>query len=220
MSKILKTAVVFGATGLVGKELVNMLLDDERYEKVRLFTRRTAGISHLKAEEFIIDFNRIGNYAEQMKANHVFCCLGTTAKKTPDKSEYEKIDFHWPVKIAEICRQNGAESFAVISSVGANEKSYSFYLRTKGRMEKGVLLSGPDKTIIVRPSFLLGERTESRPAEKIAGAFLKIYSAFMVGMLKKYKPVRAGQVAYAMICLSNKACEKSIIENDELPGLK
>lgn len=219
MSNIKKIATVFGSTGLVGNELVKLLLEDDRYEKVKIFSRRPSGLKHPKIEEHIIDLHQLGKYALEIGAVHVFCCLGTTAKKTPAKVEYEQIDFQWPVKIAEICRQNGSESYAVISSIGANERSYSFYLRTKGRMEKGVLLSGPGKTIIVRPSFLIGERSENRPAEKFAGAFLKIYSAFMVGSLKKYKPVRAEQVAYAMIYLSNNVCAKNIFENDEMMAL-
>jgi uncharacterized protein YbjT (DUF2867 family) len=216
MDNINKTAVVFGATGLVGKELIKLLLNDDRYEKVKIFTRWFPNISHPKLEEHIIDFARLEEYSAAMKADHVYCCLGTTAKKTPDKKAYEQIDLHLPVKIAEISRKNGCESYAVISSVGANEKSSNFYLRTKGLMEKGILLTGNDKIVIVRPSMLLGAREEKRSGESIAQSVMSFASVLLIGGLKKYKPIEASKVASAMVYLSNNKTEKSIFENNEL----
>jgi len=216
MSEPKKTAAVFGASGLIGSEVVKLLAADTKYEKVKLFTRRPLHINLPSVEEHIIDFNKIDQYAEEIRADHVFCCLGTTAKKTPDRKIYENIDLHWPVNISQVCKRNGSEAFTVISSIGANPDSSAFYLRTKGLMEKGVLHSEVSKTIIVRPSFLLGRRAESRFGEGFAISVAGLFSFIMVGHLKKYKPIQAFEVARAMIFAANHDTGKSIFESHEL----
>jgi len=216
MSDFKKTAAVFGASGLVGGELIKLLSSDTRYEKIKIFTRRPLGMNIPLVEEHIIDFEKLDQYADEIIADHTFCCLGTTAKKTPDKNMYENIDFHWPVIISQMCKRNGSETFAVISSIGANPGSSAFYLRTKGRMENGVLQAGVNKSIIVRPSFLLGNRAEKRIGEGIGMVVTGFFSFFMAGPLKKYKPVHASVVAAAMISAANQIISKSIFESHEL----
>jgi uncharacterized protein YbjT (DUF2867 family) len=216
MSETKKTAAVFGASGLVGSEVVRLLATDIRYEKVKLFTRRPLHINLPSVEEHIIDFNKLDQYAGEIRADHVFCCLGTTAKKTPDKKIYENIDLYWPATISQVCKRNGSDAFAVISSIGANPDSSTFYLRTKGLMEKAVLQSGVSKIIIVRPSFLLGRRAESRFGEGFAISVAGLFSFLMVGPLKKYKPIQASEVARAMIFAANHTVSKSIFESHEL----
>ena len=216
MSDIKKTAVIFGASGLVGGELVKLLIADTRYEKIKLFTRSPLNINIPYVEEYVIDFEKLDQYDEEISGHHVFCCLGTTAKKTPDKKAYDNIDFHWPVNISRICERNGSEAFAVISSIGANPNSSVFYLRTKGLMENAVLQSKVKKIIIVRPSFLLGKRGEARLGEKFVNIIAGFLSVFMVGVLKKYKPIHAYEVAGAMIFAANHSLDKSIFESNEL----
>ena len=127
----MKTAILLGATGLTGGVLLHKLLDDNRYTTIKLFSRRSSGISHPKIQEYLIDMFRLEDIKNTFTADHIFCCIGTTSAKTADKELYRKIDYGIPVQAAKLCKENSISTFIVISSLGANSKSSIFYNRIK-----------------------------------------------------------------------------------------
>ena len=122
-----KKAIILGATGLTGSELLNLLLNDDRYEEVVLLSRSTVGFEHPKVKEFLGDLMNLKNFEEHFKADEVFCCIGTTKSKTPNKEVYRQIDYGIPVAAAELCKKNQIPTFLVVSAMGANDKSKIFY---------------------------------------------------------------------------------------------
>jgi uncharacterized protein YbjT (DUF2867 family) len=198
-----KTAIVFGATGLIGGHVTGQLLDDPTYTKVLIFVRRSSGLVHEKLTEHIIDFAKLDDYAGLMKGDDVYSCFGTTLGQTPDREQYRMADVGNVIRTAEICHTNGATGFAVVSSIGANAKAGNFYLRMKGEMEEGVQKTGYEKLAIVRPSFLLGKRKKVRPHELIAQGFMLFFGLFMWGKAANFKAIHARVVARSMIQLLN-----------------
>ncbi|HEY8688506.1 MAG TPA: NAD(P)H-binding protein [Chitinophagaceae bacterium] len=201
-----QTAVVIGASGLIGNYLVEQLLHDEYFGTVRVLVRRGLAFDHPKLQQVIVNFNNINDYTKRFgKGDIIFCCVGTTQKKVKgDKVAYEKVDHDIPVNAAQIGIDNGFKKFLVVSSIGANLISGNFYLRLKGEMEKDIK-QFPFKSIsIFRPSMLLGKRNESRPGEKAGQIFMQAISFLFFGRFKKYHSVKAVDVAKAMIAQSKK----------------
>jgi len=211
-----KTAIIFGATGLVGSYVLNYLLYDDRYEKIKIFTRKPLNINHSKIEETIIDILNFDSYSDKIKGDDLFCCIGTTRGKAGSKENFKKIDFLVPVKIAEIAYNNGVDNFIVISSIGANHKSKIFYLKVKGMMEEEVKKFKFKKLFILRPSMLLGKRNEFRLLEEIGKILMRLFGFLMVKQFKKYKGIKASTVARCMINLANCTTGKTVIESDEI----
>ncbi|SDB60737.1 Uncharacterized conserved protein YbjT, contains NAD(P)-binding and DUF2867 domains [Flavobacteriaceae bacterium MAR_2010_188] len=211
-----KSAIVLGATGLTGGLLLNKLLENEVYDSVLVFGRNSCGINHPKLKETLVDLFALENYKDQFKADIVFCCIGTTKSKTPDKKTYQKIDKGIPVKAANISKANGINTFMVMSSMGADENSRIFYNRTKGEMEKEVINAKVNKTYILRPSLIKGDREKTRLGEKIGGAVMDLLSPIMIGDLKKYRPITAKQIVDCMLYLAKHQYEKQIIISDEI----
>lgn len=220
-------ATLIGATGLIGSHLLNLLLADEYFDTVRILIRRPMEFSHPKLEKKLVDFTDAESFRLALEdCDVVFCSVGTTQKKVKgDKDAYRKIDYDITVNAARFCKLNGCETFVFVSSVGANSKSTNFYLKLKGEIEEGVVAVGLKKVHIMQPSLLLGTRKESRPVEKIAQWIMPLIS-FLIPA--KYKPVKADEVAKAMIYLSKtndtgvdycpfkkiKACAKKYIKQD------
>jgi uncharacterized protein YbjT (DUF2867 family) len=204
---MLKTALVLGATGLVGKTLVEQLCRDHRYQTVTCLVRKPLpkdffSGSTKKVEPIVVDFESLEDYQGYFGCQHIYVCLGTTIKKAGSKSAFRKVDFEFVHVAAQLARAQRAGSFVWISSVGANAKSNNFYLRVKGELENAIIgMSGLNNASAVRPSLLLGERKEMRPAEKLASAFSPFLSPLLRGRLIKYKPVQAADVAAQMIRL-------------------
>ena len=199
-----KTGVVFGATGLVGKALINLLLSDNNYEKIVAVVRNSMPISHGKLVQIeITDYNQLDNFMNKLVADTYFCCIGTTIKKEGSQEAFRKVDHDIPVIIAQLAEALSVPSLVIISSIGANLSSPNFYLRIKGEMEKSVrdVYSGNLK--FVRPSLLMG----------------KISAWLFIGPLKKYKGLHAEKVAAAMIKIADDRTEKFIYESDELQDL-
>lgn len=214
-----KTAIVLGATGLTGGYLLQMLLNDGRYRKVKVFTRISIGFSHPKLEEHIGDLLQLEGFKDYFVADEVFCCIGTTKAKTPDMEMYRKIDFGIPVSAAKLCRSMGIGTFLVISALGANAKSRVAYNRLKGEMEEAVLHCGIPKTHILQPSLIGGKRKEKRVGEWLAKQFMKVLHLFLIGPLEKFRAILPEVIAGAMVWLANQPYEKSRIPSDEIKRL-
>lgn len=193
------TAIISGASGLVGEQLLTQLLDDKNYEKVIAVVRKPLDLKHEKLVQEVIDFGKLPAAIAGINADHGYCCLGTTIKKASTKDNQYIIDHDYVVEFARGCHAAGVRRFAVVSSIGANPESSNFYLRTKGKMEQDVKLIPFDGIYILQPSFLLGGRKEYRAGEKAGIALMKIMNPLMVGKLKKYKGIHASTVAKCMI---------------------
>ena len=211
-----KTAIILGATGLTGSNLLDKLLEDDRYDKIKVFTRRHVDRKHPKLEEYLIDLFELETVADLFTGDVVFCCVGTTQKKTPDKEVYRKIDFGIPATAAKLCKQNRIHTFEVISAMGADEDSRIFYNRTKGEMEGAVMDQGISRTYILRPSLIGGHREESRPFESLAKKMMNLGNKLLVGKLKKYRSIHPETITKAMIYLANNDYRKNRIESDEI----
>lgn len=211
-----KTAIIIGATGLTGGILVKRLLNDQRYRKVVLISRTSLGKQHPKLEEHLVQMFQLHEYEDLFKGDELYCCIGTTKAKTPDEEQYRKIDFGIPVAAAELCKKQGINTFAVMSSMGADPKSKIFYSRLKGEMEEAIKSLKLTKTIIVRPSLISGDRSEKRLGEQFGKALMKLLNPLMLGPLKPYRSIAPEQIAKAMIWLANNPIDKRIFQSNEL----
>jgi uncharacterized protein YbjT (DUF2867 family) len=211
-----KTALVFGATGLIGNLLLDELIQSDEYQKIRIFVRQPMGISHPKVEEFEVNFSDPETFAKQITGDDIFICLGTTIKKAGTIKKMEEIDRDLPVQIASAALKNGARKIAVVSSIGANAGSSNYYMRIKGEMEQEILKLKFENIAIVRPSMLLGERKEKRAGESAGKVVMKVFNPFLIGKMKKYRGIHARDVARAMISILQKEHSKNIYESDEL----
>jgi uncharacterized protein YbjT (DUF2867 family) len=209
----LKTAIVIGATGLIGSFITLKLLEDNRYEKVKVFVRNHTGIKHPKLEENIVDFDLLKNRRAEFSGDELFSALGTTIKKAGSKEAQYKIDFTYQYETAKAALENGVKSYFLVSSIGANYKSNNFYLRLKGELDEKVKQLYFERIRIFRPSILVGSRNEKRTGESIGIKASGIVTSIIPG-LKKYKPIDASVVAEAMIKSANSASsERMIIYN-------
>ena len=212
----MKTAIILGATGLTGGFLLDNLLKDPDYGKVKLFSRSSVGIKHEKLEEHLIDMFDLKDHKQEFIADEVFCCIGTTKSKTPDKETYKKIDFGIPVNAAKLCRENGISTFLVISALGADANSSMFYNKVKGEMQHEVLEQGIKNTYIFQPSLIAGDREEKRFFENLAKKGMKILNTVLVGSLKKYRSIHPKTIAKAMQLCAKNGYPKILIESDEI----
>lgn len=192
------TALIYGATGLIGSQLLSLLIESTDYQNIIIFTRKKIGVENKKVQIILDEFNAIKKHKNNLKADHVFCCLGTTRKKTPDKKEYYKIDHDYPLIAAAIAIENNCKHFHLVSSIGANKESLFFYTKTKGKLENDISFLPFESINIYRPSLLLGQRREKRSAEDISAKILHILNPALIGPLKKYKGIKAFTVAKAM----------------------
>ena len=198
--------VLVGATGLVGSEVLNQLLSEEKVSKINVLTRKKITVQSPKVVNHVVDFENEADLKNSIHGDAIICCIGTTKAKTPDVGEYEKIDRDIPIRIAKIGKENGIAQYHLISAIGANKNSSINYNRIKGEAEEGVLAAGISKTLIYRPGMLIGKRNESRPEEFIAQKLSFIFDLFMIGSMKKYHSVKAEYLARKVVenCLSNK----------------
>lgn len=211
-----KSAIILGGTGLTGSLVLDHLLANDNYDCIKLFSRKTCGIKHPKLEEYIVDVLNLEVVKSDFIADEVYCCIGTTKKKTPDQEMYNSIDFGIPVEAAKLCVENKIPVLSVISAIGADPKSKIFYNRTKGTMEQAVMQAGVNRTYILRPSLITGDRMEKRFGEKLSIALFRFMQPLFVGKWKKYKTVNADSIAKRMIELANSDEPSKIVESNEI----
>ncbi|RYY06787.1 MAG: NAD-dependent epimerase/dehydratase family protein [Sphingobacteriaceae bacterium] len=191
--------IVAGATGLVGSLLLELLLHHPDISEVLVLSRKQLPIQNQKLKQLVIDFDRLEDYQSEINGDAIFCCLGTTRKKTPDLKIYRKIDHDYPVELAKIGDKNSIPQFHLISSLGANVNSFAFYTKLKGETERDVKATQLPSIYIYQPSFLVGNRSEKRFGERFGMNLFKLINPFLIGRLKKYRSISAEVVAKAML---------------------
>ncbi len=217
MKKKLKKAVIFGSTGLTGFQVLKQLCNHTNYGEIICYNRKPLVFSHPKFKEIIIDFSDLSGTVKTIEADEMYCCLGTTIKKAGSQQAFRKVDYDLPVAIGKIAAQNKVKHLLVVSSIGANQKSGNFYLRTKGEMEQQITTLNIPQITIARPSMLLGERKEYRFGEEMGKIIMKITVPLMIGKLKKYRGITAETVARAMIIIANSSPgNRKFFESNEL----
>lgn len=194
-----RNALIAGASGLVGGYCLHLLLKSDRYSQVISIGRRELPLIHPKLDQQVIDFDRIQKYASDLVADDIYCCLGTTIKNAGSKEAFHKVDYTYVAELAKITASKNATQFMVVSAMGANAGSFIFYNKVKGKMEEFVKQQDFKTVHIFQPSLLLGDREEERTGEELASKIMKPLSPFMIGPLKKYKPIEAEMVARAMV---------------------
>lgn len=209
----MKSALVAGHTGLVGRYLLQNLLRSDKYHKVIAVGRKKVEIAHPKLVQYILDLN---NIVIDEAVNDVFCALGTTIKKAGSKEQFRQVDYQYPMNLAQAGKQAGAHCFVLVSAEGANSKSAFFYNQVKGDLEDDLDKIGYDKLEILRPSLLLGNRQESRAMESVAQAIMKTIGFLFVGPLKNLRGIQAEKVANAMLVLANDARTGRRVHNSHM----
>jgi len=212
----MKTALLFGSSGLVGGHLLNQLIKDTNYSKIKLFVRTDPEISDPKVEVIKTDFTNLQNYKEDIIGDDCFVCIGTTKKSTPDKDDYRKVELDIPKEIAKIAKSNLVNSFIFVSALYANPKSSGDYVRFKGLVEEELKRLNFQKLVLMRPSFLMGDRKEKRVGEKIGIFVFKLLSPLLLGPLKKMRPIHSETVARAMIIVIQNDIQKTTFESNEI----
>lgn len=212
-----KVALIVGTTGLIGSQLLELLLAEDHYTKLIAVSRKPLALIHPKLENLIVDFNLLSEYAISLKADDVFCCLGTTMKQAGSEAAFRKVDFEYPLEIARITHAAGASQFLLITALGANKKSSIFYNKVKGEIELAIGDVAFKTYHIFRPSFLQGDRAEKRMVEQSTNVFFNIFG-FLVP--KKYKAIDSTKVARAMLAKAKEGKQGAFIhESDALQGL-
>ena len=212
----MKTALVFGSTGLVGGHLLDQLIKNENYNKIKLFVRSEIIINDLKVEIVKTDFKNMEKHKEEMTGDHCYFCIGTTKQNSPDKDEYRRVELDLPKQIAQITKSNSVNSFVFVSSGYADPNSSGDYLKFKGLVEEELKRLSFNKLVIMRPSFLIGDRKEKRLGEKLGIFVFKLLSPLFLGPLKKMKPIQSEKVAKAMIKISNGDFRQQVFESNEI----
>lgn len=196
------TAIVIGATGLVGSSLVQLLLEDDRFLAVKVLVRRSTEIRHLKLQEHIINFDHPAQWKHLVKGDVLFSALGTTLKSAGSKEAQYKIDHTYQFNVAKAASENSVPVYVLVSAAMANEHSKIFYTRMKGELERDIRNLPFDYIHIIQPGMLVGNRKENRPFEKMGTPVLQFLNK--LGIAKKQKPIHVSIVAQAMINVSFK----------------
>jgi uncharacterized protein YbjT (DUF2867 family) len=214
MNSPLKTALVAGATGLIGDLLTHQLVESSTFDRVKVLTRKALTWQHPRLQEILFDFDHPNSLL--LQADSIFCCLGTTIKKAGSKEAFRKVDYQYPLDIARLGLANGAGQFAIVTSMGADSHSSFFYNQVKGDIERDLTALNYPTLLIFRPSLLLGDRPEKRLGERISSGFMRLFAPLIPA---KYKAIDASQVANAMLQMGQQNLTgKHIFESDALQG--
>jgi uncharacterized protein YbjT (DUF2867 family) len=198
------TAIVAGATGLIGGQLVQYLLDHSEYDRVIILVRRTTGLKHVKLTELLVDFDQLDNVGEHFKGAILFCTLGTTIKAAKSKEAFRKVDYQYPLQLAILAQKHEAQQFHIVTAMGSDPRSSIFYSRVKGEIEAALKALGLKSLHIYHPSILVGNRKVFRLGERLAMILMKAISITMIGTFSKYRAIEAKKVARAMVNASQK----------------
>ena len=215
----MKTAIIFGSSGLVGSTLLNQLIKNSNYSKIKIFVRSSPDIINPKVEIINTDFNNLEKYKNLINGDDCFFCIGTTKKNSPNKNDYRRVELDLPIQIAQISKSNNVKSFIFVSSGFADPNNSGDYLKFKGLVEEEIKNLDFEKIGILRPSFLLGTRKEKRIGEKIGIFIFKLLSPLFVGPIKKMKPIHSEIVARSMIKIANSDLQKTVYESNEIVEL-
>lgn len=196
--------------------MLELLLQDSDYDRVKVFTRNKLPIAHTKIEEHVIDLLKLRDFANEFNADVVFCCIGTTKAKTPNKELYRAIDYGIPVEAAKLAKQNSINHFIVISALGANSESKVLYNRLKGKMERDVLAQHIEHTHLLQPSLIVGERKEKRTGEDFSKHLMKLFG-FLIPA--RYKMIHGKTIAKAMIQLTRKPSNEEVIPSEKIKSI-
>lgn len=192
-----KTALIIGATGLVGVELLKLLVADPAYSEIKVFSRRAPAIASGKIVFHLVDFNDIESWRNQLKGEVLFSCLGTTIKKAGTQERQYQVDYTYQYEVAKAAAANGVKSYVLVSSYGADASSKGFYTRIKGELDDTVRQLGFSQCVIFRPSMLAGDRKEFRLGERIGLMIMPLFT--WIPVLAKYRAIQALTVAQAML---------------------
>ncbi|MCQ2201702.1 MAG: NAD(P)H-binding protein [Bacteroidales bacterium] len=207
-------AIVIGATGATGKDLVQMLLSDSDFSEVNIFVRREVDITSPKLRTHIVDFNEVDSWKDELKGDVLFSMMGTTRSQAGGKKNQWVVDYDYQYNVAKAAAENGVEAIELMSSIGANEKSVFFYSKMKGELEKALAKLRFKKVVITRPPSLIRKNSD-RVGEKVSLSVLKVFNK--LGMLKKLAPMPTEQVARAMInTAKDNISGIRIIESDQI----
>ena len=214
----MKHALLIGATGLVGSHLLKLILDDDCFKSVAVFVRRSTGITHPRLKEHIIDFEKPLEWQYLVKGDVIFLALGTTLKKAGNKQAQYRVDHSYQYQFASMAALNGVPELVLVSSAGARQESWFFYMRMKAELERDIERLDFKKKVFIRPGALTGPRQEKRVGEHIGVAVLRLVNG--IGLFRKYRPIHAGVVAIAMLNASlNEYKGLKLYELDEVFGL-
>jgi uncharacterized protein YbjT (DUF2867 family) len=214
-----RRALVAGASGLVGSHCLRQLLACPVYGEVTALVRRPLPLTHPRLVQAIIDFDALPAAFPAADCEDVFCCLGTTIRKAGSQAAFRRVDFDYPVALAHVVREHNAQRFLLVSALGASASSRVFYNRVKGEVEQAVQAVEIAHTWCFRPSLLLGERTEHRPAERASILFARLVAPLLRGPLARYRAIDAAVVAAAMVSVAVHGHASGIIESEEIPRL-
>lgn len=208
-------AIIVGSSGLIGNELLHLLLADEHYDSVEILVRNPLVISHQKLQQIVVDFDRISEL--DFDADIVFCTLGTTMKKAKTKEAFIKVDYEYPLQLARLCAKRNISKFFLVTALGSSSSSSIFYNQVKGKLEDEIKKLSLSSVVIFRPSMLLGNRNEFRFAEKIGQIAMRTFDFLLIGNLRKFKAVKARDVAQAMLnCSFTTTGTIKTIDSDEI----
>ncbi|QHT69789.1 oxidoreductase [Rhodocytophaga rosea] len=215
-----KTALVLGATGLIGSHLLSLLLEDKRYSLVRVLVRKPLPIQHANLQQITANFDTLSAYKNSFAVDDVFCCLGTTIKKAGSQEAFYKVDATYPYEAARLAKEKEARQYLIVTAMGADKNSRIFYNRVKGEVEEKIAGLNFPAFHMLHPSLLMGERNEKRTGEQIGQAVMGTLGFLMVGPLKKYKAIEGSTVAKAMLNIANQNLSgMHIYESDQLQEL-
>ena len=215
----MKTALLFGSSGLIGSNLLDNLINNNNYNKIKIFVRGLPSINNSKVEVIKTDFMDLDTLKENLIGDDCFFCIGTTHKDTPDKNEYRRIEYDLPVHLAKIAKLNSINNFIYVSSIGANPKASSTYLKNKGQAEEALKKIGFSNLSIIQPSFLVGNRKAFRISEALGIPVMKFLSLFFLGGFKKYTPINVEIVVKAMIKIASENYNEQTYLSDRLQEL-
>ena len=200
-----RTALVAGASGLVGGQVLRLLLEDPTYSRVTVLARRGLPVSHKKLEQRIVSFDRLAQIADFPRVHDVFCCLGTTMKQAGSPDAFRKVDYTYVVELARVAVRHRASQFLVVTAVGADPASRILYSRVKGETEEALRRLQFESVQIFRPSLIVGSRAQVRPVERVAWLLGLLVAWAFVGPLSRYRPIKAEAIARAMVRVAREA---------------